>query len=218
MNDLNSPQKGNSIGEATAQVASFIHNGDIDSAVRLSGELLAESDSRLRRCYIDKADMSDAIDAFVEAAALHVYCLRMAKAFDEAFMCAVGSLLTLDVYKVSDGVASIDKVRLYDFAVRSAIDSFDLKGEADDADTESHRGYILSYLASLLYHNYRKAVEGGSDAPVLNEVYSFLKAISSSGAIQSPTIRLGEADVNPDTAGPLLVDILGRSAALGITG
>ncbi len=215
MSELNNDNPANgSFAGSTAQVAAFIQSGDIVSAVRLSGELLAECDSRLRACYVDKSDLTDAIDAFVEAASLHVYCLRMAKVTDEALMCAVGSLLTLEVYKVSDRVMAIDKVRLYDFAVRSAIDSFELRGDAIDEDTEAHRGFILSYLASLLYHYYRKAVEENSEAGVLNDVYSFLKAISGSGAIQTPTIRLGESDVNPDNAGPLLVDIMSRAAAL----
>lgn len=216
MNNENDTTQSSNIGEATAQVASFIQSGDIESAVRLSGEMLAGADSRLRKCYINKADMTDAVDSFVEAAALHVYCLRLAKASDDALLCAVGSLLTLEVYKISQAVGAADKMRLYDFAVRSAIDSFERRGDATDADTESHRGYILSYLASLLYHYYRNAVDAGCDAPVINEVYSFLKAISGSGAIQSPTIRLGDTDVDPGNAGPLLVDIMSRAAALGI--
>lgn len=201
---------------AAAEIAVMLREGDIESAVRRSGELLANCDNNLRSLYNEKQAIGDAVLQFVEAAVLHVHSLRLAHASADAFSCAIGALLTVEVYKASEVVNSARKVRLYHDAVRSAIDSFERQGDATDSDTEEHRGYILSYLASLLYHYYKKAVEEKSESNVLSEVYSFLKAISSSGAIQSPMIKLGEKDVDPDQPGPLLVDIMGRGAALGI--
>ena len=40
--------------------------------------------------------------------------------------------------------------------------------------------------------------------------------MKDSGAIQTPTVRLGEKDVDPSVPGPLLIDIMSRAAALGI--
>lgn len=199
-----------------AEIAIMLRENDIEGAVRRSGELLAVCDNDLRSLYNDKKPVNDAVLQFVEAAVLHVHSLRLAHASADAFSCALGALLTIEVYRASEAVDSARKVRLYHDAVRSAIDSFDRQGDATDGGTEDHRGYILSYLASLLYHFYKKAVAEQSESNVLPEVYSFLKAISSSGAIQTPTIKLGEKDVDPDQPGPLLVDIMGRGAALGI--
>lgn len=199
-----------------AEIAVMLRENDIEGAVRRSGELLAVCDNDLRSLYNDKKPVNDAVLQFVEAAVLHVHSLRLAHASADAFSCALGALLTIEVYRASEAVDSARKVRLYHDAVRSAIDSFDCQGDATDGDTENHRGYILSYLVSLLYHFYKKAVAEQSDSNVLPEVYSFLNAIKSSGAIQTPMIKLGEKDVDPDQPGPLLVDIMGRGAALGI--
>lgn len=203
-------------GEATAEIAVMLQSGDNEGAVRRSGELLAECDNRLRKLYNEKVPAGDAVAEFIEAAVLHVHSLRRAYAYADAFSCAVGALLTIEVYQAATAVDADRKTRLYHDAIRSAIDCFDSAGDATDPTVEEHRGYILSYLASLLYHYYRQAVAEGSESSVLTEVYSFLKAISQSGAIQSPTIKLGEIDVDPSSPGPLLVDVMGRAAAIGI--
>lgn len=203
-------------GSQTAEIALLIQSGNIEQAVRVSGELLATCDNDLRRVHNDKKDISEAIQRFVEAAILHVHALRLANASADAFSCAVGALLTVEVYNASSEVEPSRKLRLYSFAISSVIDCFDRMGDATDSNDENHRGYILSYLASLLYHYYRETAEATPEEPSLTEAYNFLKAIESSGAIQSPTIKLGEKDVDPATPGPLLVDIMGRAAALGI--
>lgn len=203
-------------GTVTAEIAVFLQTGDIERAVRLSGELLAHCDNDLRRLRDDNRPLDEAVMQFVEAAVLHVHALRLAGAVSEAFSCAVGALLTVEVYEMGAAVPPGRKLRLYSFALTSAIDSFDRMHLADDAATDDHRGYILSYLASLLYHYYRVTAAENPDDASLPEAYDFLNAIRSSGAIQTPTVKLGEKDVDPATPGPLLVDIMGRAAALGL--
>ncbi len=203
-------------GNMTAEIAVLLQTGDIDQAVRVSGELLATSDNNLRSLHNEGKPLDEAMQQFIEAAILHVHALRQAHAVSEAFSCAIGALLTVEVYNAGSLVDPARKLRLYSFAITSAIDCFDRMGDATDADDENHRGYILSYLASLLYHYYRATASATPDDSSLPEAYNFLKAIEGSGAIQTPTIRLGEKTVDPATPGPLLVDIMGRAAALGI--
>lgn len=200
----------------TDETALALQNGDIDTAVRVSGRLLATCDNNLRTLYNARKPLSDAAVDFIGAALLHVHALRIARLPDEAFSCAIGALLTVDIYHSSDTIDNARKAMLYNYALRSAIDCFDNMGEAADNISEDHRGYIMSYLASLLYHYYSQAVKNQSDNPALTEIYNFLKAIGDSGAIQTPTIKLGEQDVDPSSPGPLLVDILSRAAALGL--
>lgn len=203
-------------GSQTAEIALLIQSGNVEEAVRVSGELLAACDNELRELHNEHKSVGSAVEQFVEAAILHVHALRLAGASSDAFSCAVGALLTIEVYNASSAIDPARKLRLYSFAISSVIDCFDRMGDASDSNDENHRGYILSYLASLLYHYYREAVTTAPDDPSLTEAYNFLKAIQSSGAIQTPTIKLGEKDVDPATPGPLLVDIMGRGAALGI--
>lgn len=203
-------------GSMTAEIAVFLQNGQIEEAVRMSGELLANCDNTLRKLYNEQKNLNDAIQQFIEAAILHVHALRLAHAAGEAFSCAVGVLLTVEVYKASDLIDPSRKLRLYSFALTSAIDCFDRNGDPADGEEENHRGFILSYLASLLYYYYKQTAAATAEDSSLPEAYNFLKAIESSGAIQTPTIKLGEKDVDPAYPGPLLIDIMGRAAALGI--
>ena len=203
-------------GSVTAEIAVFLQNGQIEEAVRTSGELLANCDNNLRKQYNAKKNLNETIQQFIEAAILHVHALRLAQAVNEAFSCAIGALLTVDVYKATDLVEPSRKLRLYSFALTSAIDCFDRNGDPADGEEENHRGFILSYLASLLYYYYKQTAATTPDDSSLPQAYNFLKAIESSGAIQTPTIKLGEKDVDPAYPGPLLIDIMGRAAALGI--
>lgn len=203
-------------GAITAEIAVLLQSGDIAQAVRVSGELLANTDNRLRTLHNGHKPIKDAVAKFAEAAILHVHALRMAHADGDAFSCAIGALLTIEVYQAADMVIPSRKLRLYSFALTSLIDSFDRSGAPSSPEEEDHRGYMLSYLASLLYFYYKKTADNDPSDSSLPEAYNFLNAIRSSGAIQTPTIKLGEKDVDPTTPGPLLIDILGRAAALGI--
>lgn len=213
---MTSTSSNRDFGTQTAEIAVLLQTGDIEQAVRTSGELLAESDNSLRSLRNDQKPLDKAIQQFIEAAILHVHALRLAGAVSEAFSCAIGALLTVEVYGLANEIEPSRKLRLYSFALTSAIDSFDRMAETGDCVQEDHRGYILSYLASLLYHYYKETADVTPDDSSLPEAYNFLKAIQSSGAIQTPTIKLGEKDVDPASPGPLLVDIMGRAAALGL--
>lgn len=184
---------------------------ELSDRLRASGERLATADNALRVAYNNKQPLDSQIDEFLDAAASHVEDLRAGKAASDALMCAVGALLTTDVYGYYNKLAAINKLVLYDAAIRSAIDHFETL--EDDGTDMDHRGYILSYLASLLYYNYTLALKEDSSNPVLSRVYPFLNAIKSSGAIQSPKIMLGETEVDPATPGALLIDVMGRAAA-----
>ncbi len=213
---MNNISSNRDFGTLTAEIAVLLQSGDIDQAVRTSGELLAECDNKLRSLRNDPKPLDQTVQQFIEAAILHVHALRLAGAVTEAFSCAIGVLLTVEVYGLTKDVDPSRKLRLYSFALTSAIDSFDRMADSTDPANEDHRGYILSYLASLLYHYYKATAETDPEDSSLPEAYNFLKAIQSSGAIQTPTIKLGEKDVDPATPGPLLVDIMGRAAALGL--
>ncbi len=202
--------------DATAQIAVMLQTGDVEGAVRLSGELLANCDNELQRLKNAGESIDEAVGQFIEAAVLHVHSLRLAGQANDAFSCAVGALLTVEIYGAGDRVDSARKLRLYSFALASAIDCFDALPDNGDPASEDHRGFILSYLASLLYYYYSVTARETPDDPSLPEAYRFLKAIEQSGAIQTPKIRLGEKEVDPASPGPLLVDIMGRAAALGI--
>lgn len=210
------PSTTSDFGALAAEIAVLLQSRDLDQAVRASGELLAECDNILRALRNEHKPLYEAAQQFIEAAILHVHALRLAGAVGESFSCAIGALLTVEVYDIAQAVDSSRKLRLYSFALTSAIDSFDRVGNAGDPSQEDHRGYILSYLASLLYHYYRVTAATTPDDNSLPEAYNFLKAIQSSGAIQTPTIKLGYKDVDPASPGPLLVDIMGRAAALGL--
>lgn len=200
------------------QVAAFIASGDYDSATRLSGELLADCDNDLRQAYQQADVTDDHVTTFAQAALLHIHSLRLSSQPSEAFLCSIGVLLTIEIYNIASKTDVIDRMRLYFYAIQSAIDSFEAMKLSETAETEEHRGYILSYLASLLYYNYRLAASTDKESSALADAYQFLIAIKDSGAIQSPTIQFGEKALDPATeSGPLLVDIMSRAAALGIS-
>lgn len=206
----------NFFDQAVVETAQRLQEGNINEAVIISGELLARCDNNLRIAKNSNQPLHEDVAWFIDASLLHINALRRAKAVNEAFSCAVGALLTIEVYQASEMVDLPKKLRLYTLALYSAVDSFDRLDATVGDNAEDHTGHILSYLASLLYHNYQQTVSAYPDDSSLPEVYRFLKSIENSGAIQSPTIKLGTKDVEPECPGPLLVDILGRAAALGI--
>lgn len=184
---------------------------ELSDKLRLSGERLAEADNNLRIAYNNHEALDKQINELIEATIVHVNDLRTANMPADALMCAVGALLTSDVYRSYEKVTAIQKLKLLSSAIHASIDHFE-STDSDGSDID-HRGYILSYLASLLYYNYQIAVKDSTDEPIVAQIYGFLNAIKSSGAIQWPKILLGETEVDPATPGPLFIDVLSRAAA-----
>lgn len=208
----------NTITEVEAEYVRLLLEGDVETAIRLTADALSHSDSRIKQLF--EARDADGLQAeaavFGRLSRMQIEALRRGGFVAEAFSCAVATLLSVEIYRCGNAIDPLTRVMLYFVAIQSFIDAAERVVTPDMPQNEEHRGYILSFLASLLYHAYGKAVADTPDGAGLSEVYAFLKNIAQSGAIQSPVIKLNGIDVDPTTPGPLLVDIMSRAAALGI--
>lgn len=208
----------NSISEVEAEYVRLLLEGDVETAIRLTADALSHSDSRIKQLY--EARDIDGLQAeaadFGRLSRMQIEALRRGGFVAEAFSCAVATLLSVEIYRCGQAIDPLTRVMIYFAAIQNFIDASERSATPDMEQSEDHRGYILSFLASLLYHAYGKAVADRPDGAGLGEVYGFLNSIAQSGAIQSPVVKLNGIDVDPATPGPLLVDIMSRAAALGI--
>lgn len=208
----------NTITDVEAEYVRLLLEGDVETAICLTADALSHSDSCIKQLF--EARDADGLQAeaaiFGRLSRMQIEALRRGGFVAEAFSCAVATLLSVEIYRCGNAVDPLTRVMLYYAAIQSFIDAIERSPTPEMEQSEEHRGYILSFLASLLYHAYGKAVEADPEASGLADVYGFLKSIAQSGAIQSPVIKLNGIDVDPATPGPLLVDIMSRAAALGI--
>lgn len=208
----------NTITDVEAEYVRLLLEGDVETAIRLTADALSHSDSCIKQLF--EARDADGLQAeaaiFGRLSRMQIEALRRGGFVAEAFSCAVATLLSVEIYRCGNAVDPLTRVMLYYAAIQSFIGAIERSPTPEMEQSEEHRGYILSFLASLLYHAYGKAVEADPEASGLVDVYGFLKSIAQSGAIQSPVIKLNGIDVDPATPGPLLVDIMSRAAALGI--
>lgn len=208
----------NTITDVEAEYVRLLLEGDVETAIRLTADALSHSDSRIKQLF--EARDADGLQAeaaiFGRLSRMQIEALRRGGFVAEAFSCAVATLLSVEIYRCGNAVDPLTRVMLYYAAIQSFIDAIERSATPETEQSEEHRGYILSFLASLLYYAYGNAVKAEPDGAGLADVYGFLKSIAQSGAIQSPVIKLNGIDVDPATPGPLLVDIMSRAAALGI--
>ena len=194
-----------------ATIDEMLDRGDVEDAVRYSGELLAEADTLWTSAHNDKATTIDEISALAILAAYHCDALAMMSNINDAYATAVTALFQMAI----DGneSLSIDQsaLQLYNTAIMSMMQAL----QPDDTSRQ-HINEIMRYLASMLYHYYNKVGKARPNFPHLQVSYQILAQLQGSVDIQSPSIKVLNEEINPSTPLPLFRDLVGRSHAMGL--
>lgn len=194
----------------------MLDRGEVEDAVRFSGELLANADSLWTVAHNDKATTIDEISALAILAAYHCDALAMMSNVNDAYATAVTALFQMAI----DGNESLSldqsAMQLYITAIFALMQIINQQfANADDVARE-HINEIMRYLASMLYYYYNKVGKSRPDFPHLHIAYQILSQLRNDVEIQSPTIKVLDEEVTPSSPLSLFSDLVGRSHAMGL--
>ena len=194
----------------------MIDCGDVADAVRLSGELLAQSDTLWAAAHNTKNTTTDEISALAILAAYHCEALALMNNINDAYATAVTALFQMAI----DGNDSLSikqsALQLYITAIFSLMQIIQQQLNNADNTAREHVNEIMRYLASMLYYYYNKVGNVRPDFPHLQVAYQILSQLRNDVDIQSPTINVLNEEVNPSAPLSLFADLVGRSQAMGL--
>lgn len=206
----------NALLQNCATIDQMLDRGEVDDAVRFSGELLAQADTLWTAARNSNASTIDEISALAILAAYHCDALAMMSNLNDAYATAVTALFQIAL----DGNDSLSlhqsALQLYNTAIISLMQMLRQQQIIPDDFSRQHVNEIMRYLASMLYFYYNKVKESRPDFPHLSVAYQILSQLRNSVEIQSPTINVLNEEIAPSSPLPLFSDLMGRSVAMGL--
>ncbi len=204
----------NALLQNCATIDEMLDHGEVEDAVRLSGELLAKADSLWATAKNNHSSSLDEISALAILAAFHCDALAMMNNVKDAYATAVTALFQMAI----DGNESLSldqsAMQLYITAIFALMQIINQQfANANDVARE-HLNEIMRYLASMLYYYYNQVGAANSEFPHLPVAYQILSQLQNNVEIQSPTIKVLKEDVNPSSPLSLFADLVGRSQAM----
>ena len=202
--------------EKCHSIDEMIDRGDLEDAVRFSGELLAKADSLWASAKNNNLSSLDEISILSILAAYHCEALAMMNNINDAYATAVTALFQMTI----DGYDSLSikqsAMQLYITAIFALMQIIQQQFANADEIAREHLNEIMRYLASMLYYYYNQVGVCNSEFPHLSVAYQILLQLKNDVDIQSPTIKVLNEEVNPAVPLSLFADLVGRSQAIGL--
>ena len=202
--------------EKCHSIDEMIDRGDLEDAVRFSGELLAKADSLWASAKNNNLSSLDEISILSILAAYHCEALAMMNNINDAYATAVTALFQMTI----DGYDSLSikqsAMQLYITAIFALMQIIQQQFANADEIAREHLNEIMRYLASMLYYYYNQVGVCNSEFPHLSVAYQILLQLKNDVDIQSPTIKVLNEEVNPAAPLSLFADLVGRSQAIGL--
>ena len=202
--------------ENCSSIDEMLDGGNIEDAVRFSGELLAQSDTLWATARNNQGSTIDEISALSIIATYHCEALSMMSNANDAYATAITVLFQMAI----DGNESLSlnqsAMQLYNTAIISLMQIIPQQFSNADAIEREHLNEIMRYLASMLYFYYNKMGKVRPDFPHLHVTYQILSQLRNEVDIQSPMIKVLDEEISPDSPLPLFADLVGRSQAMGL--
>lgn len=196
----------------------MIDKGEIDDAVRFSGELLAQADALWSAARNNNTSSTNEITALAILAAYHCDALAMMGNQHDAYATAITALFEMAIDGKESLSLSQSALQLYNTAIVSLIHILQQQLIPQDETSRKHINEIMRYLASMLYYYYIYVGKSRHDFPHLQIAFQILSQLRTNVEIQSPTITVLNQEISPSTPLPLFSDLVGRSQALGLMG
>ena len=135
-----------------ATIDEMLDRGEVEDAVRLSGELLAKADALWTAARNNKTSTLDEISALAILAAYHCDALAMMSNVNDAYATAVTALFQMAI----DGNNSLSikqsAMQLYITAIFALMQIINQQFANADETERNHLNEIMRYLASMLYY------------------------------------------------------------------
>ena len=206
----------NALLENCRSIDELLDKGDIEDAVRLSGELLAKADALWTVARNNNSTSQNEISALAILAAYHCDALAMMSNCNDAYATAVTALFQMAIDRSDSLSLNQSAMQLYITAIFALMQIIQQQFANADATDREHLNEIMRYLASMLYYYYNKVGKARPDFPHLHVAYQILSQLRNDVDIQTPTIKVVDEDVNPSAPLPLFADLVGRSHAMGL--
>ncbi|MBR5332392.1 MAG: hypothetical protein IKV32_03735 [Muribaculaceae bacterium] len=206
----------NALLENCRSIDEMLDKGDIEDAVRLSGELLAKADALWTVARNNNSTSQNEISALAILAAYHCDALAMMSNCNDAYATAVTALFQMAIDRSDSLSLNQSAMQLYITAIFALMQIIQQQFANADATDREHLNEIMRYLASMLYYYYNKVGKARPDFPHLHVAYQILSQLRNDVDIQTPTIKVVDEDVNPSAPLPLFADLVGRSHAMGL--
>lgn len=135
------------------EIAALMHAGDYNTAVKVSGEYLAEADGVFTAIFNAKGDYADAADATLKLGVAHTDALFAASEYREAFSLSLMLMLQASVTDRARHNA-VEMLALCVIALSSLQHC--VTHLAQDDFTKEHLMPIMRYLASLAFAYFKE--------------------------------------------------------------
>jgi hypothetical protein len=196
------------LGEIDALVA----DNNMPDAVRLSGEELAHADNLWRVAHNARKDTKEILWCVAALAQSHSDLLFRAQAYADAYATAVTVMMSLSLDDACQHC--MPQMLALCVVAASALEQLGAQMPHDEFTTQ-HMPVVLSYIASLMYCYYQKTL--AIDQTQWHGIaYEMLCDFAKAGAVQQPTVAVGDKQVDPLHPFDLFSDLAGRSIALGL--
>lgn len=205
------------ISRLIKEINEMAASGNLEDAIRLSGEELARCDNAWRKAHNARLPVEEPLAAFARLALVHSDLLFIATDWPDAYATSVTAMMTLALDRQCMANAH-EMFGLLTVAL-AAFEQIVAKTEKDSF-TETHVPVIITCLASLLYFYYRHTWADGQ-SKWHGRAYPILNEMIQTGAVRSPRIPVANPDgtsveADPADPAPVFSDLVGRSAALGL--
>lgn len=198
------------------EVLSAFEKEDWNTAINISGEILAEADTEYNTLRANKQNTDLEIEFFSLAASYHCMALLFGREMRMALNTGLISMyqivqngyINTDIEQSLTTICAISLASHMEFCF--ALEQF----EPDD-EVKGHCMTIGNYLASYCYHLYNKVNKQNPQYEQLGLIYSILKDAKNLFKIESPAINVCGHQIDPDDATEIMADLLGRAQALG---
>jgi hypothetical protein len=200
------------VKELLGEIEAMAADNNLDDAVRLSGEELAHADNAWRVAHNAGADVKQSLWCLAQLAQCHSDLLFRASAYADAYATAVTAMMSLSLDDMCND--SAHEMLALCVIAGSSLEQLGSRMPHDEF-TEQHMPMLFSYIASLLYYYYQKTIVA-EQTPWHGIAYEMLCDFAKAGAVQQPTVAVGDKNVDPAHPFDLFSDLAGRSIALGL--
>lgn len=201
--------------ELRAREQEVLAAANIEDAIRLSGELLAEVDNALRLKVNAHEERSEECRLLARECALHLHMLQQAGQMPQVYASALTALLMLDIAGADTESSRLNEVFMLTAQATLAFGTM-TDQMLDDEFTAEHVPVLFHLWGSRLYYYYQKCDKAAvALQPLVKSAHDILQQLIEANAVTWPdvTIQGRQCSVQSNA---VLADIIGRSIALGI--
>lgn len=207
-----------SFRQIESEYNALVDDGNIEEAVRYSGEQFAMSDARWTSLVNTRKPADAALCESNHIGALHAESLYLAGADDACFSTAM-LLLMRSADRLGDDLSaqkSVLSIPIYALlALSRFMGSHQMNGTIDDFLSD-HATAMLILLASFQYSLFMKISKTDPSFAGLADVRGQIEGLIAQGLVREGEIKINGKAINSDDYPAIIGDVMGRGRAIGL--